>query len=348
MRFLKGLFKFVLVIVIICAIIVGVSYFTTPTTFGIDDVEVMGYSFSSLGLEKTTFFDIASLLRKAVAPTEASTYVENESVVTTADYEEVLGVFEEEESLAGTEEKIDLSKILDGELIFGEEKTLTLEGGELTALLNLSILHSIGDFDIPIEYGENVAKASDVSLYANEDVGLTDLNELKAKLVDFENLSESEKAYVNEAIKALLISTKQNGLTIKAIENKVENDGIIMTVVLELDIASEILTELKGSPLENVINTKNYIVVKNKYEISNDRLKHVDSTSDAFLFNRLSQSEIEQILTTVGKASDLNVDAKQTVEDTSLLTAEIFEKLINNLGKISITESGDFSITTRT
>ncbi|MEG2002922.1 MAG: hypothetical protein RR107_07505, partial [Clostridia bacterium] len=226
--FLKGLLVFVIVVVVICGAIYGTLYFTTPTTFGLQDTIIGNISFKEAGMDNMRFTDILGMGISLVKPQNEQAIIDSNTSATTKDYQSVDNKLNGEikQPAGSTDKKLDAKTLKDKPAVFAEEKKIEFSSTELTALLNLSL----SDNPTP-------TVAGDIALESLEN----------SQTSDFVNL----ELYVPTIDKKLIYDIfVQFSVKVESASVSVVDGNIFLTTVYSLTLPQNFMVEINKLPVK--------------------------------------------------------------------------------------------------
>lgn len=341
---IKGLFKIILVIVIICALVFTTAFFTTPSTFGIQNEPIFGgNSFSDYGFENVSFFKMYELF-KGMATTTNDHIVSEDEKPNQEDYDFIDNNIQGAKPVSTGDDSssnFDFGDLLDGNVYFEEEKEIELTPQQMAALFN-SVLTSDGDSPM-----KSIQSDADVIDLETSKINL----EEETKELTQEDLKEFfENLNTRDNIKAFFAT-----LNIKIDKTTAVNDGkgnIQLETNFSLELPKEIQDRLKSMPIE--IASEQHFILTNQIQLKDGRLILVRDSRTKILFNSLSEYQTKQLMSllmkTIIEQTESNVvikDANGAYMETGYFCGEVLIKIINNLGEIESFDENGLRLKTR-
>lgn len=330
--FTNILIKIMVAIMIVALLVVVLSIFITPSTIGIEGVEINGVSLEDQGLADVSFYNIGKILMGVLGTMEEEEVSDDTYTV----------VIDKIPTVADTTEDKDesLAKLTEEPLYFEESVEITMDSSELSALMNMAIgTKSLLDLDANSLYAGDFSSST---LLATKQVVAMDT---KVNLADSDIYEDAIDNMTAEMLLSLMQEYDCQFISITPTQN---GSSIYMTTVMMLTLPDDVVGEINSLGVIT-ISEKVYITFDSEYILEDGVLVPVEVDESSLMINKLSTSETITIATSLlSIATSESVDGSEVLAGYNNTLCELFAKIFNNLGEVNGVENGELIITTRT
>ncbi len=333
--FSKLLVKIVAAIMIVALLLVLVSLFVTPATFGLEDLEINGVTIEEQGLANTTFYNIGKIALGILIVEEEESVGEDAYSSVTEKLPEVSSSSSSSSISSSKDES--LTNLTSGRVYFEEEVEIAMNSDELSALLNMAIGSiSLSDFS-DLSFILDVDTAGAMFVIENASTGL----ETKV------NLSDAEE-YFEMSVDEILELMQEYDCEFISVVPTVVGEYVNVETKLKIALPDDVVSEINSLGVITVSNTV-YCTFDSLYTIENGELVPVACEQSTMRLNSLSVSDTETVVTSaMGIAYGSPVDGSEVLVDYNNGLSKIMATILNNLGEIQGVEDGELVLVTRT
>lgn len=331
MKFIKFICKIVVgvivAIMITALLLVLVSLFVTPATFGLESLEINGVTIEEQGLADTTFYNIGKIALGILM-------VEDEESLDEEVYDVVISKLPESTDSEETEES--LSGLLTGKVYFEEEVEISVASDELAALMNMVI------------NGRSVSTLGDLTTFAALDYdGVVLLSSNVEALDDKINLSDAEEYFEMSSAELIEIMQEYSCEFIN-IDPYIYGDYLYFTTIVKFTLPEDVIVEVNSL---GVITISEYVycTFDSCYILENGELVAVKANESSMKINSLSE---DSTVTVAGSMMSIvygeEVDGEEVMTEYNNTSTSMMATILNNLGEVQGVENGEIVIQTRT
>ncbi|MFI3166556.1 MAG: hypothetical protein R3Y32_00405 [Bacillota bacterium] len=324
----------VVVVMILALVLVGVSAVTTPSTFGIENLEINGVSLADQGLADTTFYNIGKIAIGLLVVEEEES-VSDETYAQVAEKLPTISSAETDSTESGNDVTFD--NLLSGKIYFEEEAEVVVDSSEISAIMNMVL------------GGDALSSFADLSLFSATDVaGITWLSSVDNSLDVKINLADLEEEF-EMSMTELVETLQQYDCEFISISPTADDSYIYFETKFKLVLPDDMVTEINSMAGFALVSENVYITYNSVYRLEDGNLVVVKAADNTMVLNSLDKANSEQVATSIFSViAGESVDGEEVLLDYNNNLSSLLATVLNNIGEIQGVEDGELIFVTYT